>query len=217
MASRRRARRRTPARRRRRAAGLLVAVAATAAALDRQAASPSTATAPSAVLRVKQDGGALPPREPRGPLGQADGALPDGATAFDELPGVANLDPALLTALRRAATSAAHAGVELLVDSGWRSPDYQQRLLRQAISEHGSAEEAARWVAAPATSRHVSGDAVDVGPSAAAAWLSRNGAAYGLCQVYANEPWHFELRPDAAGHGCPPTYPDPTHDPRMQP
>ena len=44
----------------------------------------------------------------------------------------------------------------------------------------------------------------------------RHGAEYGLCQIYGNEPWHFELRPDAIGHGCPATYADPTHDPRMQ-
>ena len=60
------------------------------------------------------------------------------------------------------------------------------------------------------------GDAVDIGPATATAWLSRHGAAYGLCQIYANEPWHFELRPGAADHGCPPMYADPTHDPRMQ-
>ena len=32
---------------------------------------------------------------------------------------------------------------------------------------------------------------------AATAWLSEHGAAYGLCQIYGNEPWHYELRPDA--------------------
>ena len=26
---------------------------------------------------------------------------------------------------------------------------------------------------------------------------------YGLCQIYGNEPWHYELRPDAVDHGCP--------------
>ena len=62
----------------------------------------------------------------------------------------------------------------------------------------------------------MSGDAVDIGPSAAAAWLSAHGAAYGLCQIYGNEPWHYELRPEAGDHGCPPVYPDPAHDPRMQ-
>jgi hypothetical protein len=62
----------------------------------------------------------------------------------------------------------------------------------------------------------VSGDAVDIGPSDAATWLSEHGAAYGLCQIYGNEPWHYELRPDAVDQGCPPMYADPTHDPRMQ-
>ena len=50
----------------------------------------------------------------------------------------------------------------------------------------------------------------------AATWLSTHGAAYGLCRIYGNEPWHYELRPEAVDHGCPPVYADPTHDPRMQ-
>jgi len=155
--------------------------------------------------------------ERRGPLGEADGAVPDGTTVFDdEVPGVANLDPALLGALRRAATDAAGDGIELYVDSGSRSPEYQERLLREAISKYGSEEEATRWVATPNTSAHVSGDAVDIGHSGAAAWLSEHGAEYGLCQIYGNEPWHYELRPEAFDHGCPATYADPTHDPRMQ-
>jgi D-alanyl-D-alanine carboxypeptidase len=133
------------------------------------------------------------------------------------LAGVADLDPDLRGALRRAATDAADDGVELIVDSGRRSPEYQQQLLDQAVSKYGSIEEAARWVATPETSAHVSGDAVDIGPSAAAAWLSDHGAQYGLCQIYGNEPWHFELRREAIDHGCPATYPDPTYDPRMQP
>ena len=61
------------------------------------------------------------------------------------------------------------------------------------------------------------GDAVDVGPSEATTWLSDQGAEHGLCQVYDNEPWHFELRLQAIGGRCPDVYPDPTHDPRMWP
>jgi zinc D-Ala-D-Ala carboxypeptidase len=153
----------------------------------------------------------------RGALGEADGSVPDGTTVFDnEVPGVANLDPALLGALRRAATDAADDGAELYVDSGWRSPEYQEQLLREAVLKYGSEAKAARWVATAETSPHVSGDAVDIGPSGAAAWLSANGAEYGLCQVYGNEPWHYELRPEAIDHGCPAVYADPTHDPRMQ-
>jgi LAS superfamily LD-carboxypeptidase LdcB len=188
---------------------MLVVIAAIAAALGYQslASSSSTAASPSNVLRS----------EHRGALGEADSAVPDGTTVFaDEIPGVANLDPALLGALRQAAADAAADGVELLVDSGWRSPEYQEQLLREAVSEYGSEEEAARWVATPNTSAHVSGDAVDIGPSDAAAWLSDHGAAYGLCQIYGNEPWHYELRPEAIDDGCPPMYADPTHDPRMQ-
>ena len=153
----------------------------------------------------------------RGALGEADGVVPDGTTVFDgEIPGVANLDPALLRALRRAAADAADDGVELFVDSGWRSPEYQERLLREAVSKYGSEEEAARWVATPNTSAHVSGDAVDIGHDDAMAWLSEHGAAYGLCQIYGNEPWHFELRREARESGCPLMYADPTHDPRMR-
>jgi hypothetical protein len=73
------------------------------------------------------------------------------------------------------------------------------------------------WLVATAeTSAHVSGDAVDIGPADATVWLSRHGAEYGLCQIYRNEPWHYELRPEAIEHGCPPMYADPTHDPRMR-
>ncbi len=152
-----------------------------------------------------------------GALGEADGAVPDGLTVFDdETPAVANLDPGLLDALRQAATDAADDGVEFSVNSGWRSPDYQDQLLREAVAEYGSEDEAARWVATPETSPHVSGDAIDIGPTGATAWLSEHGADYGLCQIYRNEPWHYELRPDAADDGCPRLYADPTHDPRMR-
>jgi zinc D-Ala-D-Ala carboxypeptidase len=150
-------------------------------------------------------------------LGLADGAVPDGTTVFDdEVPGVAKLDPDLLEALRRAATDAADDGVEFFVDSGWRSWEYQEQLLREAVRKYGSDGEAARWVATPQTSTHVSGDAVDIGDSRATAWLSQYGAEYGLCQIYRNEPWHHELRPQAVDQGCPPMYADPTQDPRMR-
>jgi LAS superfamily LD-carboxypeptidase LdcB len=106
--------------------------------------------------------------------------------------------------------------VEFVVNSGWRSAEYQQQLLREAVSDYGSLDEAARWVATPQTSAHVSGDAVDIDGAEAAAWLSSYGAAYGLCQTYGNEPWHYELIPQAAASGCPGMYADPTEDPRMQ-
>jgi zinc D-Ala-D-Ala carboxypeptidase len=207
-------------------AGLLVVIAAiTALSLEWRASSSSrdssSSTATAHVVRGERPGRL---RETDGAastgrlgLGEADGAVPDGTTVFDDgIPGVAKLNSDLLGALRRAATDAAHDGVEFVVDSGWRSPEYQERLLREAISKYGSEAEAMRWVATPNTSAHVKGDAVDIGPSRAAGWLSEHGAAYGLCRIYGNEPWHYELRPEAIAHGCPAMYADPTHDPRMQ-
>jgi hypothetical protein len=186
--------------------------------------SSSTAASPPAVLRTEHrdapgepDGAVVLRSEPRGALGEADGAVPDDTTVFDDdIPGVARLDPALLDAVRRAATVAANAGVDFVVQSGWRSAAYQEQLLREAVATYGSESEAARWVATPDTSAHVSGHAVDIGPADAATWLSQHGAEYGLCRIYGNEPWHYELRPDAVANGCPPMYADPTHDPRLQ-
>jgi D-alanyl-D-alanine carboxypeptidase len=181
----------------------------------------ATAALPAPVLpgergELGAPAGALP-GEPGVALGAADGLLPSRTTVFDDgLPGVAKLDRALLDALRRAMTDAQHDGVHIYVDSGWRSRKYQEQLFRQALSEYGSEAEAARWVAVPGTSTHESGNAVDIGPSGADAWLSKHGAAYGLCQIYRNEPWHYELRRKAIDRGCPRMYADPTHDPRMQ-
>jgi hypothetical protein len=62
----------------------------------------------------------------------------------------------------------------------------------------------------------VSGDAIDIGPLDAMAWLSEHGAKYGLCQIYRNEPWHYELRPKTIDRGCPPKYADTAHDPSLQ-
>jgi zinc D-Ala-D-Ala carboxypeptidase len=193
--------------------GWVVVTAAIIGTLVYQSAS-SSAPSFSDVLRGDHGGATT---EDDGAITEDDGALPDGVTILDdEYPGVANLDPDLLQALREAATDAADDGIEFHVNSGWRSPDYQNQLLREAVSEYGSEEVAARWVATVDRSAHVSGNAVDIGSFDATAWLSEHGAEYGLCQIYSNESWHYELRPQAIDHGCPPMYADPTHDPRMQ-
>jgi LAS superfamily LD-carboxypeptidase LdcB len=151
-----------------------------------------------------------------GALGEEHGAVPHGLPVFAASPAVANLDPGLLDALRRAAADAAADGVGFVVNGGWRSWAYQEQLRRQAIAKYGSEAEAARWVTTAGKSAHVRGQAVDVGPAEARAWLAEHGARYGLCQVYRNEPWHYELRPEAVERGCPPMYADPSEDPRMR-
>src|SRR5207248_676003 len=179
-----------------RVAGLIVVIAAITAGLGTRhpASSFSTTVSRTHILRGEHGGapgevdGAVLRSQHGGALGETDGAVPVGTTVFDDgIPGVARLNADLLSALRRAATDAAADRVQFYVDSGWRSWEYQQRLLGEAISKYGSEAEATRWVATPNTSAHVKGDAVDIGPSDAAAWLSKHGAAYGLCQIYANE------------------------------
>ena len=117
----RRAARRIRIRRRRVAALLVVIAAVIAAALSYQSPASSSSTA------------APPIDVPRRAPSEADGGL----------------DPALLGALRAAETDAADDGVEIVVESGWRSPEHQAQLLREAVSKYGSAEEAARWGGVP--------------------------------------------------------------------
>jgi D-alanyl-D-alanine carboxypeptidase len=94
------------------------------------------------------------------------------------------------------------AGIDMFVTSGWRSERYQQRLLEEAIITYGSEAEARRWVNTPEQSTHVTGDAIDIGPTDASSWLSQYGYEYGLCQTYANELWHYELTVEPGGT-CP--------------
>lgn len=128
---------------------------------------------------------------------------PHGSAQVDE-----GADPGRLTheMSARVGAALAAAGVPLEVTSGWRSPAYQQGLLDQAIERYGSRAAATRWVLPPEDSAHVRGLAVDVGPEDGMAWLEANGAAYGLCRRYDNEPWHFEPLIDPGGT-CPPLEP----------
>jgi len=101
--------------------------------------------------------------------------------------------------------------VDVYVTSGWRSAAYQQRLFDEAVRRYGSTDEARRWVHTPNASKHVTGRAVDVGPTDAADWMSRHGNDYGLCQTYANEMWHFEMA-TTPGDTCPAALDDPSDE-----
>ena len=130
-----------------------------------------------------------------------------GTPPQDDRPTVDNLDPDLLAAVRAAARDAQEDGVRLEITSGWRSRAHQQRLFDEAVAEYGSEEEARRYVSTPDVSAHVTGDAVDIGPTEADDWLNQHGADYGLCQTFANEIWHFELATTPGGE-CPAMLPD---------
>lgn len=204
-------------RRRRRAAGVILTLLLTGLlaavlllALQQHAEATAVSGAPPAIS-FEQPSSVLTPEHGHIPAG---GALD---VFDDDAPALTRLDPALLDALRRAASDAAVGGVEFEVNSGWRSAEYQQWLRQEAVTTYGSEQEAARWVASAEASSHVTGDAVDIGPLTATDWLAQRGADYGLCQTYANEPWHYELRLEAIGGVCPQAYADATEDPRMHP
>ena len=139
-----------------------------------------------------------------------DGVLPDNASPFDtSLPGVAKLDPKLLKAIQDASTAMEEDGVRMHLSTGWRSKEYQEELLKKAIKKYGSEKKAREFVSTPEESHHVTGHAVDVGPTNADDWLNRKGNRFGLCQTLSNEIWHFELVTTPGGD-CPPMT-DPTN------
>ncbi|MGV8979430.1 MAG: D-alanyl-D-alanine carboxypeptidase family protein [Cellulomonas sp.] len=117
------------------------------------------------------------------------------------------LDSELARRLAVAQEAAAAAGVKLTLTSGSRSPAEQQELVDQALTHYGSAAEAHRWVLPPKTSEHVTGLAIDVGPTAGALWLGEHAREFGLCRTYANEMWHFEKLAQGAEE-CPEPHPD---------
>ncbi|HEY0619875.1 MAG TPA: M15 family metallopeptidase [Kribbella sp.] len=139
-----------------------------------------------------------------GSPGAADGVLPNSTSPFDtSLPGTSKLNPDLLRAVQQASEAAKKNGITLTVTTGWRSKAYQKELLQKAIRKYGSEEKARKYVSSPEESHHVTGNAVDIGPTDADDWLIRRGARFGLCQTLANEMWHFELATTPGGT-CPP-------------
>ena len=144
------------------------------------------------------------------PLGDADGVIPDNnnISPFDtSMAAIRNLDPALLAAVQQAARDAQQHDITVRITSGWRSKAYQQQLLDDAVRKYGTLAQARQYVNTPDKSTHVTGKAVDIGPTDADDWVNRHGADYGLCQAYSNEMWHFELLA-APGGQCPAQRPD---------
>lgn len=144
-------------------------------------------------------------------LGEADGYVPVGVwlTLADDVPAITNLDADLRAALEAAAVAARDRGTELSFTDAWRSAAYQQHLFDDAVAKYGSEEEARRWVKPADESEHVHGRAVDIATADAMDFLSRFGAEFGLCQIYANEAWHYEYVPGVTNE-CPAPLPDST-------
>lgn len=105
-------------------------------------------------------------------------------------------------------------GVEFIIDSGYRSYNYQRVLLDNLIKEKGA--EAYTLIALPGSSEHQTGLAIDIayyhngvyddnvkGEDKEAIWLANNSYKYGFILRYPKdkenitgfqyEPWHFRF------------------------
>ncbi|MBE6753988.1 MAG: D-alanyl-D-alanine carboxypeptidase family protein [Ruminococcaceae bacterium] len=107
-------------------------------------------------------------------------------------------------------------GIYPLINSAYRTAEYQQTLLDNKLSElsaqgttgDAAMEEALSWVAAPRTSEHQLGMAIDITVEGTACtlddvyrWMEENSWRYGFIRRYPEnklsitginyEPWHF--------------------------
>ncbi len=125
-----------------------------------EAAAPAS---PSGSMPASASGGGY-----SGPLvyRNGEGMRPDVAVAFD-----------------RMSAAASHAGVTLLVNSGFRS-DAEQAALFAAHPDP-------KWVAPPGHSLHRCATELDLGPESAYGWLAANASRFGFVQRYSWESWHY--------------------------
>ena len=139
------------------------------------------------------------------PLGESE--IVEGTERLNEI------HPQLLARFLSAQAAAKVEGVDMSIDSGFRTVETQSYLFQNAIKKYKTADEAMKWVLPEDLSRHPWGLALDVNlnhDKSGASWLEANGATFGLCRVYENEWWHFEPL-IASGGICPPLLPDASH------
>ena len=121
------------------------------------------------------------------------------------------LTPDTAAQWQRMVETAAGDGIRLLIVSGYRSVDYQAKLIRNKLESGQDIGDILAVNAAPGFSQHHSGGAVDVATpgsrplteefedSAAFSWLAENAGQFGFSMTYPRdnpygfiyEPWHW--------------------------
>lgn len=150
----------------------------------------------SVIQNVRDSRPAISDIAPPTPLSESDGSIV--TTPYQDKNGNnVRLNPAAAQGLSRIYDLARAKGIDVRINSSYRSVEEQTRLWREALSKYGSAEEARRWVAPPGRSRHNSGGAIDMN-------LMRNGQKIaqsefdalireaGMYRPMAWEGWHVE-------------------------
>ncbi len=110
------------------------------------------------------------------------------------------------------AAAAALDGIEIVVDSGYRSAAYQRQIYQRKMGEGDDFYDIARGVAPPGYSEHMLGTTLDLVPSKwtfsgtpADKWLRENGGEFAIIQSYPQksdrgftwEPWHWKYVGDS--------------------
>jgi len=128
-----------------------------------------------------------------------------GATRPDSFSGLSPEFRSALAQMLQSAPEDVRAGLHLM--SGYRSPERQAVLYRNAVQKYGSPEAARKWVAPPGNSQHNHGSAVDFkwGNDAAKNWVHQNAQQFGLNFPLSNEDWHIEPIGARSGHGHSPS------------
>ena len=101
------------------------------------------------------------------------------------------LDPNLHSAIGKLMAAIPGLGI----NSGYRSPEQQQKLYENAIMKYGSEDAARRWVAPAGHSNHNKGEAVDLrfADPSQISLAHKLAAQFGLSFPLSNENWHVEL------------------------
>ena len=115
---------------------------------------------------------------------------------------LAEAQPHLVAMLEKALED----GIELKVESGYRSVSYQKRIFKRMFAKGRTFEDIVRYVAPPGYSQHMFGTAVDFHPSnwrfadtPQYTWLQENADQFGFAETYSQnnsllmpwEAWHW--------------------------
>ena len=105
------------------------------------------------------------------------------------------------------ALEAQREGIYIIVASGYRSYDYQAKVIEQTLTQDATFYHAVKWTAPPGYSEHITGEALDFTPGNRSfketrvyQWLKTNASRFCFKESYSRynkegfewEPWHWK-------------------------
>jgi peptidoglycan hydrolase-like protein with peptidoglycan-binding domain len=141
-------------------------------------------------------GGSTAPSTPAPGGGRTATGYVNGVPRQINLSGISNgkmMRADAAASFNRMHAAAARAGIDLHVNSGFRSMEEQRELYRKYLNGTGN------LAAKPGYSNHQGGIAVDMNVGSTSTttykWLAAHADEYGFKRTVPSEPWHWEYRP----------------------